>query len=69
MHELMLKHDARREAGQSNFTTDLKWRSLTPVLREQDLTGKYVVVERLAGGSFRLSIQPETPPPFIADAT
>lgn len=55
-HELRLKHDAVREAGQHNFTTDLKWGSLSPVLRSEDLTGKWVTVEKLSDGTLRLTV-------------
>jgi PLD-like domain len=65
IHEVLLKHDAEREAGQHNFTTDLKWRTLSPILRQEDLTGEFVAVEKLSDGSYRLTIQEETPRPFI----
>lgn len=55
-HELQLKHDAARQAGQHNFTTDLKWGSLNPVLRSEDLTDKWVTIEKLADGSLRLTV-------------
>jgi HKD family nuclease len=55
-HELQLKHGAERESNERNFTTDLKWGSLTPVLRSEDLVGKWVTIEKLSDGSLRLII-------------
>lgn len=64
-HELQLKHDAAREAGQNNFTTDLKWGSLAPVLREEDLTGEWATFERLSDASWRLTVERTAPSPFL----
>ncbi len=55
-HELQIKHDATREAGQGNFTTDLKWGSLSPVLRSEDLVDKWVTIEKLSDGALRLIV-------------
>jgi len=55
-HTLEIKHDPRRESGQHNFTTDLKWGSLTSVIRQTDLTGKWLTIEKLADGSMRMVI-------------
>lgn len=66
-HELLLKYDAARESDQNNFTTDLKWGSLGPVLREHDAVGEWVVIDKLADGSFRLDIEPEEPSPRLID--
>jgi len=60
-----LKHDAARESGQDNFTTDLKWGSLAPVLREADLTGEWVTIERLSDESWRLTVETAAPPSFM----
>jgi hypothetical protein len=64
-HVLALKHDAEREADQSNFTTDLKWGSLTPAIIAQDLVGSYVVVERLQDGTHRMRIESAEPEGFL----
>jgi hypothetical protein len=64
-HVLQLKYDAVRDAGQRNFTTDLKWGSATPVIIANNLVGEYVTVEHLADDSFRLSIDSADPAPFV----
>lgn len=64
-HVLELKYDAVRDAGQNNFTTDLKWGSATPVIIEEDLVGEFVTVERLSDGSFRLTIEATEPDSFL----
>ena len=62
-HNLVLKHDARREAGQNNFTTDLKWGSLNAVLRQHDAVGEWVVVDHYDDETFAITIQPDEPHP------
>lgn len=64
-HVLALKYDAQRESGQSNFTTDLKWGSLTPAIEAQDLVGFFVVVERLSDGTFRMKVESDEPEEFV----
>lgn len=56
-HELEIKHDGRREAGQRNFTTDLKWGSLTPALREADLVGHIVYIDKHEDGALTMRIE------------
>lgn len=65
-HELQIKHDATREAGQGNFTTDLKWGSLGPVLRSDDFVGEWVTIEKLADGALRLIIADAPAGAFIS---
>lgn len=60
-HALVLKHDGRREAGQNNFTTDLKWGSLNPVLRQHDAVSEWAIFDRFSDGSFAITIQPQEP--------
>jgi HKD family nuclease len=64
-HVLALKYDAEREADQNNFTTDLKWGSLTPVIRSADLVGSFVIIERLADKTYRMKIEVEQPEGFL----
>lgn len=64
-HVLQLKYDAVRDAGQRNFTTDLKWGSATPVVIEDNLVGEYITIERLVDDSFRLRIDSANPEPFV----
>ncbi len=55
-HELEIKYDLKREAGQGNFTTDLKWGSLTPVLQDVDLVGHTVYIDKHADGALTMRI-------------
>ena len=64
-HVLHMKFDPTRDASQNNFTTDLKWGSLTPVIIGTDHVGHWVAVERLEDGSFRLIIEPTAPGDFL----
>lgn len=65
-HELQLKYDAVRDANQRNFTTDLKWGSLNPVLRSENLFGKWATVEKLSDGALRLIVADEPAGEFLA---
>lgn len=58
---LRLDDAAYREAGQGNHTSVLHWDGLTATLVGADHTGDYVVLERLADGSYRLEITPHDP--------
>lgn len=64
-HVLALKYDAQREADQNNFTTDLKWGSLTQAIIAQDLVGSYVAIERLDDDTYRMRIEAEEPEGFL----
>lgn len=69
-HVLHLKFDPTRGdpargARQSNFTTDLKWGSLTPVMISTDHVGHWVSIERLEDGSFRLIVEQTLPGDFL----
>lgn len=64
-HVLRLKYDAEREAKQANFTTDLKWGSLTPAIIATNHVGDWVAVERLADGTFRLIVDSREASPFV----
>lgn len=57
-HELEIKYDRQRESGQRNFTTDLKWGSLTPALREVDLVGHFIYIDKHADGALSMRILP-----------
>lgn len=57
--------DPARGAVQSNFTTDLKWGSLTPVMIATDHVGHWVAIERLEDGSFRLIVDQTLPGDFL----
>jgi PLD-like domain len=54
-----------RIADQNNVPTVLKWGGLGARLRGEDDTDEFVVVERLADGSYRLSIQANEPQDFL----
>jgi len=58
-HELELKHDSTRESSQRNFTTDLKWGSLTPILREVELTGQMCRFDKRSDGSLSIVVTDE----------
>lgn len=60
MH-LDVDHKPSREAGQGNTPTILHWGPLMRILRATNYTGSYVVLERLADGTFRLTIAREPP--------
>jgi HKD family nuclease len=64
-HELQLKYDEARESGQSNFTTDLKWGSLNPILRTEDLVDKWATIEKLSDGSLRLIVADDPVGSFV----
>jgi hypothetical protein len=56
---LTLVHDPRFESHQGNRTTLLRWGPLNEYLRAHDLTGKYLTLEALSDGSYRLFIGAE----------
>ncbi len=54
---LSVDHGAHREAGQNNVTTLIHWGpKLGAMLRTHDHTGKTLTLERLDGGSYRMTI-------------
>ncbi|MGQ0824221.1 MAG: phospholipase D family protein [Actinomycetota bacterium] len=61
MHNLRVDDAAYREAGQGNHTSVLHWDGLGPTLAATDYTGNFVVLERLADGTYRLEITPHDP--------
>lgn len=61
IQNLRVDDAAYREAGQGNHTSVLHWDGLTATLIGADHTGDYVVLERLADGSYRLEITPQDP--------
>jgi len=63
---IRVDHAPYREAGQNNVPTVLKWGELNAILREHDLTGEYVVLERRQDGRYRLRITDAEPGEFIA---
>jgi hypothetical protein len=55
--ELEVDHGAHREADQGNVVTTLHWGPvLGEQLRRRNMSGETVTIERLASGSFRLTI-------------
>ena len=62
---LTVSYGAYREAGQNNVPTVLHWGDLLPMLRATDYSDSFVVIERHADGSFRLSITPTQPPGYL----
>ncbi len=65
---LRVDHAEYRIADQANVPTVVKWgQQLGPILRARPFTGKdYVVLERLADGSYRLRFGDVAPGAFIA---
>jgi len=61
IHDLRVQDKPSGEAGQGNYTSGLHWGPLTPILAASDYSGHYVVLEKLANGSYRLVITPENP--------
>lgn len=59
--QLVLKHDARRESDQNNFTTDLKWAQLPLAVRQQMDVHDWISVERHVDGSLHLAITAAQP--------
>lgn len=55
-----------RIAGQGNISTVLKWGGLGARLRSEDHASEFTVLERLADGTYRLSIQAGEPQDFMA---
>lgn len=59
---IRVDHAPHREKGQLNVPTDLKWGPvLSAALRQEDFTNYWVVLERLADGRSRLTIQRQDP--------
>ncbi len=63
VRNLRVDDAAYREAGQGNHTSVLHWDGLTATLAGTDHGGDFVVLERLADGSYRLEITPHDPSP------
>lgn len=53
---LRIDHNEQRIASQRNSPTWLNWSGLAPVIRRRNLTGRYLALERLSDGTFRLRI-------------
>jgi hypothetical protein len=62
---LTLVHDPRFESDQGNRTTLLRWGPLNEYLRAHDLTHRYLTLEALSDGSYRLLIGAEPAGEFI----
>ncbi len=62
-YPLVVDHADYRVAEQRNAPTWLHWGPLGPILRQQDLTGAWVVLERRDDGSFGLQVTRTTPTP------
>ncbi len=61
VHNLRIDNAAYKESRQHNFTATLHWDSLAPVLRQNDYTDWFVVIELLADGTYRLEITRNDP--------
>lgn len=61
VHQLVLKHDARRGAGQANFTTDLKWAQLPRAIRQNMHFDDWVSVERYSDGALHITVTVQAP--------
>ena len=59
--ELLVDDAPFRESGQHNHTSTLHWGHLSPVMRAVDYTKKYVVIESLSDGRYRLAIVDRDP--------
>ena len=62
-HSLEVTHAAHREANQGNVTTVLHWGPLSATIRAKNLTGRWVIIDRAANGSFALRVEPHEPMP------
>jgi HKD family nuclease len=60
-HRLRVDHADFRVAGQRNIATFLHWGTLTAELRRRNYTNRYVVLERMRNGRYRLVLR-RTPP-------
>jgi hypothetical protein len=64
---LRISHDPTRISGQANVPSVLHWgRSLGARLRAGNYVGRYLTIERLADGTFRLTLSSSPSGPFIA---
>ena len=62
---LMISHDPQRVAGQNNAPTFLHWaRQLGQIFKETDLAGRYITLDLLDSGEYRLVISEARPGPF-----
>jgi hypothetical protein len=59
-YNVRIDHAGHRVAGQNNAPTWLNWSELLPLIRKQDFTNWYLVLESI-GGSFRLSLSRALP--------
>jgi len=63
---LRVDHAAYRVADQRNVPTVLQWgKALGATLRRRDYAGTYVVLEKLADGSYRLELTADEPSGYI----
>jgi hypothetical protein len=60
-----IDHNAERIANQGNSPTWLNWSGFAKYVRRRNLTGWYLLLERLANGTFRMSITRQQPGPAI----
>jgi hypothetical protein len=61
MHTLEISHAPHREEGQNNIPTVLHWKTVEPLLAATNYSGRNVIIERLADGTFRLEITDRQP--------
>lgn len=65
IHNLQVDHAASRIANQGNSPTWLNWSSLGAEIARGNYVHRYLVLERLANGTFRLTIQRAQPAPAV----
>jgi len=62
---LTVDHNEQRIANQNNAPTWLNWSSFVGNIKASDYTDRYLLLEQLAGGSFRLTISRSEPGPAV----
>jgi HKD family nuclease len=63
-----IDHNEERIANQNNSPTWLNWSSFTDQVRRHNLTDRYLLLERLSDGTFRMSITRSEPGPAVIPA-
>jgi hypothetical protein len=62
-YDFRIDHNEERIANQNNSPTWLNWSSFTDQVRQHDLTDRYLLLERMSDGTFRMSITRSEPAP------
>ena len=63
-YRFTVRHTPDYHSGQANRTTELRWGELAHEMRSVDRTGKFLTLERLVNGTFRVHVGPKPPGPF-----